>query len=179
MIRELILLPVTVTVDIREVLQHRGKTCRGISRGNDAICCRYQAREDRPPKGERLRKELQHERTALTGQCYQLLSGQTASGANLYNRLRKIPSDRCWYCGWDGKQTHHHLFVRCEAWRPQIRTLWRSVVMAGGTFLRGTRVGESVFWRPWDTGREKRNGVRRKTQRKKREMRGCQPPCRM
>ena len=52
----------------------------------------------RPPKGGKLRKELQHERKALAGRHYQLHSGHAATGAYLCSRVRRIPSDRCWWC---------------------------------------------------------------------------------
>ena len=42
-------------------------------------------------------------------------------------RVHKLPSDRCWWCGRDERQTRHHLFVNCEAWRPQIQELWKEV----------------------------------------------------
>ena len=29
------------------------------------------------------------------------------------------------WCGRDERQTSHHLFVNCEAWRPQIQELWK------------------------------------------------------
>ena len=59
----------------------------------------------RPPKVGRLRQELRHERNALAGRYYQLLSGHAATGAFLCNRLNKIPSDRCWWCGRDERHT--------------------------------------------------------------------------
>ena len=64
------------------------------------------------------------------------------AGALLCNRLNKIASDRCWRCGRDERQTSRHLFVRCEAWAPQARTLWRSVGKAcGWEHSRAPRVG--------------------------------------
>ena len=72
------------------------------------------------PKGQKLRKELRHERKAFAGRYYQLLSEHAATGDYLCRRVHKLPSDRCWWCGRDERQTRHHLFVNCEAWRPQI-----------------------------------------------------------
>jgi hypothetical protein len=80
-----------------------------------------------PPKGQKLRKELRHERKALAGRYYQLLSGHVATGDYLCHKVHKLPSDRCWWCGRDERQTRHHLFVNCEAWGPQIRELWKEV----------------------------------------------------
>ena len=40
-------------------------------------------RRYRPPKGGKLRKELRHERKAIAGRFYQLLSGHGAPGAYL------------------------------------------------------------------------------------------------
>ena len=49
-----------------------------------------------PPKDPKLRKELRHERKALAGRYYQLLSGHAAIGDYLCNKAHKLPSDRCW-----------------------------------------------------------------------------------
>ena len=51
-----------------------------------------------PPKGQKLRKELRHERKALAGRYYQLLSGHAATGDYLC-KIHKLPSDRCWCAG--------------------------------------------------------------------------------
>ena len=81
--------------------------------------------------------------------------------------VHKLPSDRCWWCGRDERQTRHHLFVNCTAWRPQIQELWKEVGKRCGwkhpraprvallfkderatkavlSFLRKTRVGQMV-----------------------------------
>ena len=71
------------------------------------------------------RQELRHERKALAGRCYQLLSGNAATGAFLCHRLKKIPSDRCWRCGRDERQTRHRVFVGCEAWAVQRWRTWK------------------------------------------------------
>ena len=80
-----------------------------------------------PAKGEMLRKELRHERKALAGLYYQLLSGLAATGDYLCNRVHKLPSDGCWWCGRDERQSRYHLFVNCAAWGPQIQELWKDV----------------------------------------------------
>ena len=49
-----------------------------------------------PLKGQKLRKELRHERKAFAGRYYQLLSGHAATGDYLCSRMHKLPSDRCW-----------------------------------------------------------------------------------
>ena len=50
----------------------------------------------KPTRGGRLRQELWHERKALAGRYYQLLSRHAVTGSFLYNQLNKIPSDRYW-----------------------------------------------------------------------------------
>ena len=65
--------------------------------------------------------------TGLAGRYYQLLSGHAATGDYLCNKVHKLPSDRCWWCGQDVRQTRHHLFVNCAAWKPQIKELWKGV----------------------------------------------------
>ena len=53
----------------------------------DHVDCR---RRYKPPKGPKLRKELRHERKALAGRYYQLLSGHAATGDYLCNRIHKL-----------------------------------------------------------------------------------------
>ena len=94
-----------------------------------------------PPKGPQLRKELRHERKALAGRYYQLLSGHAATGDYLCNKVHKLPSDKCWWCGQDVRQTRHHLFVNCAAWKPQIKELWKDVgYLCGWKHLRAPRM---------------------------------------
>ena len=45
-----------------------------------------------PPKGPKLRKELRHERKALAGRYYQLLSGHAATGDYLCNKIYRRPT---------------------------------------------------------------------------------------
>ena len=82
-----------------------------------------------PPKGRKLREELGHQR------YYQFLSGHAATGACLCNGMGKIPSDKCWLCGRNERQTRHHHPARREAWAPQIKALWKSVGRGRG--MRG------------------------------------------
>ena len=49
-----------------------------------------------PPKDPKLRRELRHERKALAGRYYQLLTGHAATGDYLCRRVHRLPSDRCW-----------------------------------------------------------------------------------
>ena len=123
------------------------------------------------PNSQKLREELRHERKALAGRYYQLLSGHAATGDYLCRKVRKLPSDRCWWCGQDERQTRHHLFVNCEAWKPQIQELWKEVGKRCGwkhpraprvallfnderatkavlSFLRKTRVGQAITITP-------------------------------
>ena len=62
-----------------------------------------------PPKGPKLRKELRHERKALAGRYYQLLSGHAATGDYLCNTIHKLAPDKCWWCGQDERLTSHYL----------------------------------------------------------------------
>ena len=43
-----------------------------------------------PPKGPKLRKELRHERKALAGRYYQLLSGHAVIDGYLRNKIHKV-----------------------------------------------------------------------------------------
>ena len=43
------------------------------------------------------------------------------------NKNHKLSSDKCWWCGQDERQTRHHLFVNCAAWKPQTKELWEDV----------------------------------------------------
>ena len=88
-------------------------------------------------------------------------------------RVHKLPSDRCWWCRQDERQTRHHLLVNCAAWRPQIQELWKEVGKRCGwkhpsaprvtllfnderatkavlSFLRKTRVGQMITIPPRD-----------------------------
>ena len=126
-----------------------------------------------PPKGPKLRKELRNERKALAGRYYQLLSGHAATGDYLCNKVHKLTSDKCWWCDRDVRQTRHHLFVNCAAWKPQIKELWKDVGFLCGwkhprtprmallfrderatravlSFLRKTKVGQIVTIPPRD-----------------------------
>ena len=80
-----------------------------------------------PPKRPKLRKELRHERKALAGRYYQLLLGHAATGDYLCNKAHKLASDKCWWCDQNVRQTRHHLFVNCTAWKPQIKELWKDM----------------------------------------------------
>ena len=76
---------------------------------------------------KKLRKEIAHERKAPVGRYYQLLSMRATTGDYLRNKARKIPSDEYWWCGRNEKQSHHHLFVNCEAREPHIDGMWKDV----------------------------------------------------
>jgi hypothetical protein len=49
-------------------------------------------------------------------------------------KLKKHPSDECWWCEEGKRQTREHLFKECSRWRKEIKELWR-------------RVAEDVGWR--------------------------------
>ena len=94
-----------------------------------------------PPKEPKLRKELRHERKALADCYYQLLSGHAATGDYLCNKIHQLSSDKCWWCGQDERQTRHHLFVNCAAWKPQIKELWKDVgYLCGWKHPRASRI---------------------------------------
>lgn len=109
---------------------------------------------------------LRHERKAQESRRCRLLSGHAATGAYLCNKMGKIPSDKCWWCGRNKKLTRYHLFVKCKSWAPQPKMLWQSVGNAYGwkhpmgsriemlsegaatavlTFARDTKVDEIVL----------------------------------
>ena len=68
----------------------------------------------------------------IASRYYQLLSGHSAIGPYIKDKIRKTDDDRCWWCGGGKKQTRHHLFTECGAWMPQIRKLWKDVGKARG-----------------------------------------------
>ena len=140
------------------------------------VVLRIEAKPIQNPKST-LRKELRHERKALAGRYYQLLSGHAATGDYLCNKAHRLPSDKYWWCGQDVRQTRHHLFVNCAAWKPQIKELWKDVGYLCGwkhpraprmallfgneratkvvlSFLRKTNMGQMVTIPPRDEAGE-------------------------
>lgn len=65
-------------------------------------------RRYRGPKGGGIRKDLQHERK-VAGRFYQMLSGHAAIGTYPADRVKKVPSSSCWWCGNGKPQSRHHL----------------------------------------------------------------------
>ena len=65
--------------------------------------------------------EASHERKALTGRYYQLLSRHAATAGHLRNKIHRSPPDRCWQCD------RHHLFAHGEAWKLQINEMWKDI----------------------------------------------------
>ena len=63
--------------------------------------------------------------------CHILFSNHSAQGhaatAPHLQWFGQAPSDKCWWCGTDERQTRHHLFTRCRRWFPEIRRLWQRV----------------------------------------------------
>ena len=88
-------------------------------------------RRHRPPKGGKMRKELNRARKYLAGRFYQLLAGHAATAEHL-KRIGQADSDKCFWCGSGEKQTRYHLFVKCRRWKPEIRKLWQKVKMETG-----------------------------------------------
>jgi ribonuclease HI len=79
------------------------------------------------PNKRGFRQALKHEKKALAGRYYQLLTGHALIAPYLKEKLKKIESDQCWWCDSGERQTRHHLFTKCRAFMPQIRQLWKEV----------------------------------------------------
>ena len=90
-----------------------------------------QRRRYRPPKGGKMRKDLNGTRKELASRFYQLMSGHAATAEHL-RRVGQAESDTCFWCGSGERQTRHHLFVKCKRWTPEIRRLWQRVRTEGG-----------------------------------------------
>ena len=61
---------------------------------------------------------------------FRLLTGHAVTGSFLHERmtgLLQAETSECRWCGSGKRESRHHLFTECEAWRPQIRRLWRRV----------------------------------------------------
>ena len=84
-------------------------------------------RRHRPPKGGKIRKDLQKENKGVASRCFQLLRGHAAIGPYLAEMTKIIRSDGCWLCNSGERQSRHCLFVKCWAWEAQIKELWRRV----------------------------------------------------
>ena len=79
-------------------------------------------RRYRPPKWRGLRRKLlRRMRKFLTGHYYQLLSGHATIGTYLHDRIQRTDTSECWWCS-SGELQSRHLFTRCQAWAPQIRS---------------------------------------------------------
>lgn len=68
----------------------------------------------------------------LASRYHQPLSGHAATGAFLHERLRKTPSNACWRCSSNERQSRHHPFARRKVRAAQRKELWRSVGKACG-----------------------------------------------
>ena len=90
-----------------------------------------QRRRYRPPKGGKMRKDLNRTQKELASQFYQLLSGHAATAEHLV-RIGQAENDTCFWCGLGERQTRHHLFVRCRRWTLEIKRLWQRVRTEGG-----------------------------------------------
>ena len=74
------------------------------------------ARKYQPPKGKGLRRKLLRQTPkSIASRYYQLLSGHTAIGQYLKDRIHKIVDDKCGWCGGRKRQTRRHLFLECRA----------------------------------------------------------------
>jgi ribonuclease HI len=85
-----------------------------------------------PPRKSGWRKALRGERKALASRYYQLLTGHAITAPYMKEKLGKVDSDECWWCDAGVRQTRHHLFCECRAFRPQIVKLWKEVGEALG-----------------------------------------------
>ena len=69
-------------------------------------------------------------RKSLASRYYQLLAGHAAIGSFLHERMTgplHLETNECRWCATGKRESRHHLFTECEAWRPQIRRLWRRI----------------------------------------------------
>ena len=122
-------------------------------------------------------------RKSLASRYYQLLTGHAVTGSFLHERmtgLLQAETSECRWCGSGKRESRHHLSTECEAWRPQIRRLWRRVGKDCGwkhprapavrklwreeateavlEFLRTPGLG--VGWRPGERGGQRRRQAR-------------------
>jgi hypothetical protein len=100
-----------------------------------------------PPRRSGWRRELRGERKALASRYYQLLTGHAITAPYMCERLRKIDSDQCWWCDSGVRQTRHHLFCECRAFRPQIVKMWKAVGEALGWKRRRRKRVSDLFYR--------------------------------
>ena len=42
-------------------------------------------------------------------------------------RMKKVDSDRCWFCNTGKRQSVFHLAARCPAWAGQARVMWKRI----------------------------------------------------
>ena len=67
-------------------------------------------------------------RKPLASCYYQPLTGHTAIGSFLHELITgpfRVETSECRWCCSGKREPRHHRFTECEAWRPQIRRLWR------------------------------------------------------
>ena len=81
-------------------------------------------RRYRSPPGRGLhRQHLRNTRKELAGRYYQFLSGHGSFGSYLRDKVKKVDSDRCWFCDTGERQSRFHLVARCPAWARQARVM--------------------------------------------------------
>lgn len=49
--------------------------------------------------------------------------GHATIGSYLCDEIKKLPSNTCWWCGMDERQS------QCEAWKPQITGVWKDNIL--------------------------------------------------
>jgi hypothetical protein len=88
----------------------------------------------RLPRKVGFRKALQGVPKKSASRFFQFATGHALTAPYLMEKLKKHPSDECWWCEEGKRQTREHLFKECSRWRQEIKELWR-------------RVAEDVGWR--------------------------------
>ena len=109
-------------------------------------------RRYRPPKGGKIRKDPQRENKSAASRFFQLLSSHAAIGPHLAEVTKAIRSDKCWWCNSGERQSRHHLFIKCRAWKPRLRSCGR----ASGRHASGSTRGRQ----PPDCSSEMRERLR-------------------
>ena len=118
--------------------------------GATEVCARLMSTERRPrdtaqsvaahvrpersytsPGGSGLRRgALRKARKSLASRYYQLLSGHSAIGSFLHERMtgpQRLEPSACWWCNSEKRQSRNHLFTECNAWAPHIRSCGRGL----------------------------------------------------
>ena len=134
------------------------------------------------------RRALRKVRKSTAQRYYRLLPSHVAIGSFLHDRMtgpQRLDTCECWWCSCGKQRLRYYLFTECQAWAPQIRTLWQRIrvgcrwehprapdlrwlwkeeaIEAVVEFLENTRVGyrcrlEGLEWTKTGTERRSRAG---------------------